>query len=131
MPLDEIDAGVCRVLIVRDTLPQNITERLVASEQFEVQVARTTFDAGVQVQQTKPHVIILNVDGNTSDAIDLCQEMRKHAASEDCRIIAAATEPSQNQRAELIANGFDMCVPKPFSLDNVLKGLEDATNLIH
>ncbi len=130
MPLDDIDAGTCRILVVGDTLPCEIAERLVDSKQFEVQVAGTSFNAGVQVEQTKPHVIILNVDGNTSDAIDLCKEMREHSSLEDCRIIAAATEPSQNQQSELITNGFDVCISKPYTLGNVLKGLETTINLI-
>ena len=60
IPMDSLEDGCCRVLIVGTSAPSELAEAMNATGRFEVRTAENGFEAGVLAQQFRPHVVVLD-----------------------------------------------------------------------
>jgi len=131
MPLDGIDGGVCRVLIIDPSAPQDAIDTLNATERYSVHTAANGFEAGVQAQQLHPHVVIIDVTNGTKDAVEICQKIKNSEAFAGAKVIATCTAGKADRREQLLNEGFDAVLPKPYSPGELAEAVEEATDLIH
>jgi len=129
LPLDNLDGGICRVLIVDGSPPDGAAEALSASDSYDVHVAANEFEAGVLAEQLSPHVIILNAD-EAEQAAQVCMNIKRSANLGSARVVAAADKMDAQCRDRLAARGFDGFLAKPYSASELAKAIEEATNLI-
>jgi len=129
IPMDGLDGGVCRVLIVDPALPAEAANVLNASRQYDVRTAANGFDAGVIAQQFRPHVIVLAADGH-EEAEVICRNVKTHGAFEGAKVIAVTDDASGSSRALLMEKGFDQCLPRPYGPADLAEVLQDVTDLI-
>jgi len=130
IPLDGLDGGACRVLIVDREFPEAIRQALVESDRYEVRTADNGFDAGVIAQQFRPHVIVLNTATGEDEAAAMCRHVRSHAELQSVKVIAAAPEPDPETARRLLRKGFDGSVARPYSIQALVEAVEEATNLV-
>lgn len=129
MPLDGLDGGVCRVLIVAEAPSPDLVRAFGASDRHEVRVAANGFEAGVLAQQFRPHAVVLDAAGEPEEVAAICRNIKASASFETTKIIAAAPpDPDAEQR--LLAAGFDATVTRPYSFAEVALAVENVTNLI-
>ena len=131
MPLDGLDGGVCRVLIVDQATPARLIERINDSSHYEVRTADNGFEAGILAEQFHPHVIVLSAADNAEEASAICANIKANAALQGTKVVAAVTDPIGRRSGELLGRGFDECVSKPYSAEQLLEAVEKATNLIN
>ena len=130
IPLDGLEGGACRVLIMDRDVPESLTTALSEIDRYEVLTAENGFDAGVAAQRFRPHMIVLDTDGGLDEAAAICRNIKDHAELQNTRVLAAASGLDQPKRQGLAAAGFDDCLPKPYSLTQLVDAAEDATNLV-
>lgn len=131
MPLDGIDGGICRVLIVDPSAPQDVIETLNGTDQYSVHTAANGFEAGVQAQQLHPHVVVIDVTNGIKDAVEICRKIKSSEAFAGAKVIATCTVGKDNRREQLLKEGFDAVLAKPYSPVQLAEAIEDATDLIH
>ena len=131
IPLEGIDAGVCRVLILDADAPREVADALNASEHFEVRTAVNDFEAGVVAQQFRPHVVVLNIDGRDEQAQSMCRNIKANAALQTAKVIAAGSNWSDGRRGQFRSRGFDRCLARPYGPADLAWAAEEATNLVY
>ena len=130
IPLDGLDGGVCRVLIVDVGADGELIEAMRRGDHYEVLTAANGFEAGVIAQRFRPHVIVLDAGPDADEAANICRNIRSSAELQAAKVIAAGPEESGQHSARLMAQGFDGFVAKPYSASQLAEAIEKATNLI-
>lgn len=123
IPLDRIDSGKSRIVIVDDD-PQIIDlfmDVLGSDNRLEIKSATTGYDAGILTEQFKPHVMILDymlpdVNGNV-----VCKTVREQPDLADMKIIIVSGVVNQNEIQDLLQAGADEFVQKPFNIEKLLE----------
>jgi excisionase family DNA binding protein len=131
IPLDKLDSGKKRVLVVDDDEPiiEMFTELLERDGRFEVKTASTGYDAGLLTQQFRPDVILLDfklpdINGNV-----VCRRIRSAPEFEHIKIIAISGVADPDEVAELMAAGADEFIKKPFEIDAVISRMAELVKL--
>lgn len=137
IPFDGIAGGKTRILIVDDE--QEVVDVLskVLSEQanYEVRTATNAFQAGVECDRFKPHVMLLDLhlgetSGNAGDVRGLANLVRSDDDLQMTKIIAMSGKVTDAQAGLLKAQGFDSLLKKPFQVRQVVESIEACTALV-
>lgn len=133
IPMDGIMSGRTRVLVVDDE--QDITDALrrVLTEQanYEVRIAHTGFEAGIECERFKPHVMLLDIHLGEGDARNLANLVRSNEDLAITRIIAMSGKLTDGQAAQLRHQGFEGFLKKPFQVRQVIETIERAHSIVH
>jgi excisionase family DNA binding protein len=130
IPLDGLDGGVCRVLVLDRGSPSELLDAMNAMGRYNVRSAAGGFQAGVLAEQFRPHVIVLDADGDVEEAAAICRNIRANENLQAVKLIAAVRDAGPRQRQDLLAKGFDDCLCKPIGAEGLVAAVEKATNLI-
>ena len=132
IPFDGMSGGKTRILIVDDE--QEIVDTLskVLGEQtnYEVRTAINGFQAGMEAERFKPHVMLLDVHLNEGDVRQVSNLVRNDDDLQLCKIIAMSGKLTDGQLAALKGQGFDGFLKKPFAVRQVIEAIESATALV-
>ncbi len=130
IPLDGLDQGACRVMILARGLQEDVREALAASDHYELRVAVNGFEAGMVAHEFSPHVVVLDVTEDREEAVGVCRMVKEAEELQAVKVLAAAEGLGEALAADLQAEGFDGCVAKPLNPDELVAAVEQATNLI-
>lgn len=132
IPFDGISSGKTRILIIDDE--QEIVDALqkALSEQanYEVRTATTGFQAGIEADRFKPHVMLLDVHLGEADVRNIANLVRADDDLQMTKIIAMSGKMTDGQLQTLRTTGFDGYLKKPFQVRQVVETIESATALV-
>lgn len=132
IPLDGVHSGKTRVLVVDDE--KDITEVLqkVLSEQanYEVKIARNGFEAGMECERFRPHVVLLDIHLGDSDGTGIPEFIRNNDDLAMTRVIAMSGKLTDGQAMGLRGRGFEGFLKKPFQVRQVIQSIEKAHALV-
>jgi excisionase family DNA binding protein len=118
IPLDAIDSGKRKVLIVDDDaeIVELIVDVLERDGRFDVKTASSGYEAGMATQKFRPELILLDymlpdVNGNV-----VCQTIRNNPNFENIKIIIVSGVVKQDEISQLLKSGADDFIKKPFDL---------------
>lgn len=133
IPLDGVMSGDTRVLVVDDEPDVNDALSRLLTEQagYEVRTATNGFQAGIECERFKPHVMLLDMHLGESDATHIAHLIRDSDDLAMTRIIAMSGKLTDGQAASLRHDGFDSFLKKPFQVRQVIEAVEKATSLVH
>lgn len=132
MPLNGLDGGTLRVLIVDDEpeMVDLLKDMLTTNSKYELRVAANGFEAGVLAEQFHPHVILLDLLLADVDGRVVCHNIKQNPSLAAAKVIAVSGQLTTRQGERLLAEGFDGFLSKPFTLAGVINAVEQASNLI-
>lgn len=135
IPMDAISSGRTRVLIVDDDQEIVGTLQKVLTEQtnYEVHTATSAFQAGMECERFKPHVVLLDLhlgEQQATDARHLSKVVRESENLQMTHLIAMSGKLTDGQAGGLKGQGFDGFLKKPFQVRQVVEAIEAATNLV-
>lgn len=133
IPLEGIASGRTRVLIVDDEKEVvEVMERILTEQtSYEVKSAVSGFQAGMECERFKPHVILLDLHLGDGDGRQFADMVRKNEHLTFTKIVAMSGKLTDGQSQGLRGQGFDGFLKKPFQLRQVVEAIENATNLVH
>ena len=118
IPLDSIDSGKRKVLVVDDDaeIVELIVEVLERDGRFEVKTASSGYEAGMATQRFRPELILLDymlpdVNGNV-----VCQTIRRNPEFENIKIIIVSGVVKEDEIAQLLKSGAEDFIRKPFNI---------------
>ena len=126
MPLDDIETGQTRVLIVdEDHELTNLLRQALSTEGgYAVDIATTAFEAGVLTHRDHPHVIIADVSIPGLHPRNLSKLIRTNDEFSGLKLVAVSGAMTQGQGAAHLQDGFDACLPKPFEIGQLIKAID-------
>jgi len=132
MPMDALDGAARKVLIFDPEVPPTVSNKLSRMEDYEVRTAATCFDAGLAAREVMPHVIAIAVANGmtTCKAIEIARSVRDHDLLKGTKLFAAVTNLTPRKRDKLLANGFDRCLPAPYTALGLAELIEDTMDLV-
>ncbi len=133
IPLDGLSSGRTRVLVVDADREVTDTLARVLAEQtnYEVHAANTAFEAGLECERFKPHVLLLDLHLNDGDSRRVADAVRTSDNLQMTRIVAMSGKLTDGQAHSLRSQGFDDFLKKPFQVRQVVSAIEAATSIVH
>jgi excisionase family DNA binding protein len=122
IPTDALESGKRKVLIVDDDveLVELLKDVFDRDGRFETRTANNGFDAGMQVKEFKPDVMVLDVMLPDINGKEVCQRVRSDRSLDVVKIICISGMVEQDKISELIDAGADDFMNKPFSIESLL-----------
>lgn len=131
IPLEAIGSTRKRVLVVDDEpeILSLITDLLESDGRFEVCQATTGYDAGIETERFKPHLIVLDymlpdINGNI-----VCQRVRSSETMPNTRILCVSGVVESAEVEMLKSAGADDFLKKPFDLREMITRIESLLEL--
>ena len=122
IPMEALESGKKKVLIVDDDaeIIELMVDVLGRDDRFEVRTAASGYEAGIQTQQFKPDVILLDymlpdVNGNV-----VCHTIRQNPEFEDIKIIIVSGVIKQDEIDQLLKSGAQDFIRKPFDIKELV-----------
>ncbi|MCH8343304.1 MAG: response regulator [Planctomycetes bacterium] len=133
IPMDGLMSGSTRVLIVDDEDEVVETLQRILSEQtsYEVRTARTAFAAGLECERFRPHVMLLDIHLADGDGREIHSVMTENEDLQVTKLIAMSSKLTDGQTAQLLHQGFDSALRKPFSVRQVIEAIEGASAIVY
>ena len=118
IPFDNLNSGKRKVLIVDDDaeIVELLVDVLSRDGRFEIKTAASGYEAGIQTQQFRPDLILLDymlpdVNGNV-----VCQTIRKNPEFEHIKIIIVSGVVKRDEIKQLLKSGAEDFIKKPFNI---------------
>ena len=126
-------SGSTRVLIVdaEEEVVKTLQKILTEQTSYVVRSARDIFGAGLECERFRPHVMLLDIhlaDSEGREIIRVLQESDDHQVT---KIIAMSSKLTDGQTAQLMHQGFDGALRKPFSVRQVIEAIEGASAVVY
>lgn len=133
IPLDGVHSGKTRVLVVDDEpeILEALEQVLAGQAGYDVRVAETGFEAGLECERFRPHVVLLDIHLGETDATDVAQVIRESEDHAVTRVIAMSGKLTEGQSHSLRTHGFDGFLKKPFQVRQVINEIDRANALVH
>ncbi|GIW99396.1 MAG: hypothetical protein KatS3mg111_2729 [Pirellulaceae bacterium] len=122
IPTDALENGKKKLLIVDDEqdLVELIADAFQRDGRFEIRTANNGFDAGMQVKEFRPDIVILDVMLPDINGKEVCQRVRSDRALDSVKIICISGMVEPDKVKELTDAGADGFVQKPFAVEDLV-----------
>lgn len=87
---------------------------------YEVERAANGFDAGFQVVNFKPDVVLLDLMLPDINGDQVCRRIRETPSTQDLKVIGMSAASDQSRIDRMIEAGVDDFLPKPFEIETLL-----------
>ncbi len=131
IPLDSIEAGKKRILVVDDDpeIVELFRDILDRDGRFEVKSAATGYDAGALSESFKPHLMILDYMLPDINGDLVCQRVREGEEPADTRIIFVSGVVNQDEVDRLLGAGADDFMKKPFNVEKLMARVAELLDM--
>lgn len=133
IPEEELKEERKRILIVDDD--QIIVETLVQAFEedeynYEVISASDGFEAGLQVNYFKPHLMILDIMMPDIKGYEVCKKIKSDNVTKDMKIIVLSAYLDEEKFKKMKEFGADLCFTKPLPLPQLKKEVARLLGLV-
>ncbi|HXF46315.1 MAG TPA: response regulator, partial [Burkholderiaceae bacterium] len=109
------------VMVVDDSLTvRRVTQRLLERNGYEVMLAKDGVDALRQLQDTRPDVMLVDIEMPRMDGFDLTRNVRGNNATRDIPIIMITSRTAEKHRSLAYEIGVNEYLGKPYQEDELL-----------
>ena len=119
LPEGEEEEGRKRILVVDDDpiIVETIVQSLEEDEyDYEVISASDGFEAGLQVNHFRPHLLILDIMMPDIKGYEVCKKIKENADTRETKIIVLSAYLDEEKFKKMKEYGADVCFSKPLPL---------------
>jgi chemosensory pili system protein ChpA (sensor histidine kinase/response regulator) len=117
-------ARIATIMVVDDSLTvRKVTQRLLEREGYRVLLAKDGVDALEQMQETRPDLMLVDIEMPRMDGFDLTRHVRGDAATAALPIIMITSRTADKHRNVALGLGVDAYFGKPFQEDALLAAI--------
>jgi excisionase family DNA binding protein len=119
IPTQESVSERKRILIVDDDaiIVETIVQALEEEEyDYEIISASDGFEAGIQVNHFKPHLLILDIMMPDIKGYEVCKKIKSDEETKDTKIIVLSAYLDDEKFEKMKEYGADLCFSKPLPL---------------
>ena len=131
IPTDALENGKKKLLIGDDEqdLVDLMADAFDRDGRFEIRTANNGFDAGMQVKEFRPDIVVLDVMLPDINGKEVCQRVRSDSTLDSVKIICISGMIEQDKVGDLRAAGADDFVQKPFTVDRLIERVCDLLEI--
>lgn len=131
IPTDALENGKKKLLIVDDEqdLVDLMADAFERDGRFEIRTANNGFDAGMQVKEFRPDMVVLDVMLPDINGKEVCQRVRSDKTLDSVKIICISGMIEQEKVGDLREAGADDFVQKPFVVDRLIERVCDLLEI--
>lgn len=131
IPTDALENGKKKLLIVDDEqdLVDLMADAFDRDGRFEIRTANNGFDAGMQVKEFRPDIVVLDVMLPDINGKEVCQRVRSDSTLDSVKIICISGMIEQEKVGDLREAGADDFVQKPFTVDRLIERVCDLLEI--
>jgi chemosensory pili system protein ChpA (sensor histidine kinase/response regulator) len=124
MPAPAPAARIATIMVVDDSLTvRKVTQRLLEREGYRVLLAKDGVDALEQMQETRPDLMLVDIEMPRMDGFDLTRHVRGDAATAALPIIMITSRTADKHRNVALGLGVDAYFGKPYQEDALLAAI--------
>jgi len=119
VPQEEVAGERKRILIVDDDaiIVETLVQALEEEEyDYELISAADGFEAGLQVNHFRPHLLILDIMMPDIKGFEVCKKIKSNEETKDTKIIVLSAYLDDEKFKKMREYGADLCFSKPFPL---------------
>ena len=117
----ESSSGAALVMVVDDSMTvRKITSRMLTREGYEVATAKDGVDALQQLQDIRPHCILLDVEMPRMDGFEFARNVRADAQTRSIPIIMITSRTADKHRNHALDLGVNEYMGKPYQEEQLL-----------
>ncbi len=133
IPMDGLMSGNTRVMIVDDDeeIVNTLQDILRDQTNYDVRVASNSFEAGVECERFRPHVVLLDLHLADGDGKGILHVLRSHDDLQMTKVIGMSGKLTDGQAAQMTHQGFECTLRKPFSVRQVIDAIENAHAVVY
>ncbi len=125
-------ARVATIMVVDDSLTvRKVTQRLLEREGYRVLLAKDGVDALEQMQETRPDLMLVDIEMPRMDGFDLTRHVRGDAATKTLPIIMITSRTADKHRNVALGLGVDAYFGKPYQEDALLAAITGLLDTRH
>ncbi len=131
IPTDALENGKKKLLLDDDEqdLVELMADAFARDGRFEIRTANNGFDAGMQVKEFRPDIVVLDVMLPDINGREVCQRVRSDSTLDSVKIICISGMIEQDKVGDLRAAGADDFVQKPFTVDRLIDRVCDLLEI--
>ena len=131
IPTDALENGKKKLLIVDDEqdLVELMSDAFARDGRFDIRTANNGFDAGMQVKEFRPDMVVLDVMLPDINGKEVCQRVRSDKSLDSVRIICISGMIEPDKVSDLRASGADDFMQKPFTVDRLIERVCDLLEI--
>jgi excisionase family DNA binding protein len=131
IPTDALENGKKKLLIVDDEqdLVELMSDAFARDGRFDIRTANNGFDAGMQVKEFRPDMVVLDVMLPDINGKEVCQRVRSDKTLDSVRIICISGMIEPEKVNDLRASGADDFMQKPFTVDRLIERVCDLLDI--
>ena len=133
IPEEELISEKKRILIVDDDqiIVETIVQALEEEEyDYEIISASDGFEAGLQVNHFKPHLLILDIMMPDIKGYDVCKKIKTEEETKDIKIIVLSAYLDDEKFKKMKEFGADLCFSKPLPLPQLREEVAKILGLL-
>ncbi len=133
MPTESLETSSVRILLIdsnEDNL-RKLSEKISSREDFDVQTASNSFDAGLIAQKINPHIMLINLMANNINADQICEYVRSDKELSATKVIAVASGLRESETNALLEKGFDGALSNLEDTKEVFNVIEDVFSFVY
>jgi excisionase family DNA binding protein len=133
IPEKEIASERKRILIVDDDpiIVETIVQALEEEHyDYEIISASDGFEAGLQVNHFRPHLLILDIMMPDIKGYDVCKKIKSNEETKDIKIIVLSAYLDEEKFKKMKEYGADLCFSKPLPLPQLREEVAKALGLL-
>lgn len=131
IPTDALENGKKKLLIVDDEqdLVDLMSDAFARDGRFDIRTANNGFDAGMQVKEFRPDMVVLDVMLPDINGKEVCQRVRSDKSLDSVRIICISGMIEAEKINDLRVAGADDFMQKPFTVDRLIDRVCDLLEI--
>ena len=119
VPEGDVSEERKRILVVDDDpiIVETIVQSLEEDEfDYEVISASDGFEAGLQVNHFRPHIVILDIMMPDIKGYDVCEKIKSNPDTKNTKVIVLSAYLDEEEFKKMKDHGADACFSKPLPL---------------
>jgi excisionase family DNA binding protein len=131
IPTDALESGKKKLLIVDDDqdLVDLMRDTFARDGRFDIRTANNGFDAGMQVKEFRPDLVVLDVMLPDINGREVCQRVRTDRTMDSVKILCISGMVDSERIADLRMAGANDFMQKPFTMDRLLERVCDQLEI--
>ncbi len=132
MPTDSLEGSRTRRVLIADDeekIVEFLEEELAKDRYLEVRTAKSGWEAGLAIADFRPHLIVLDYNLGDMSGREVVKMIRKQEDLADCKILVVSGFLTDEQGAEMIEEGANDFLRKPFRLDDIRQRIDRLLGL--